>query len=238
MTTHTAEPALIRMTRNAAPGTPARAEAAGRLLEAAIRELRNPVATMVAAGQMLDEELGAQHRCAGFARLIRQESLRIQEALADLSAMAMPLPLAMRAVDLKPLVSAVLAEVASEHPRVHLEACLPVHPPTVRGDAAGLRVALRKLLGHQAAALPCGGTIRVEMTPEEDCIRLALTDNGPDAPEEALDGLFSPFGTAPGRRPELGLAVCRKIVEQLGGAVAARRAPGGGVTFVVRLPRS
>ena len=63
---------------------------AGCLIQMAEKEIRTPVAALVAVSQALVEELGADHPCAGFARLARQESLRVQELVADVLGAEMP----------------------------------------------------------------------------------------------------------------------------------------------------
>jgi PAS domain S-box-containing protein len=70
--------------------------------------------------------------------------------------------------------------------------------------------------------------------------RLTIRDNGIGFDEKYLDRIFQVFQRLHGREEYegtgIGLAICRKIVEQHGGAITARSRLGEGTTFVVTLP--
>jgi two-component system OmpR family sensor kinase len=57
-------------------------------------------------------------------------------------------------------------------------------------------------------------------------------------PAERREDVFRPFhrGERGGGTSGLGLAICKGIVEAHEGAISVEESPGGGATFVVRLP--
>jgi len=66
---------------------------------------------------------------------------------------------------------------------------------------------------------------------------IRLIDNGPGIPESIRETLFEPFVThGKSRGTGLGLAIAKKIVTDHGGEIAVEDTPGGGATFVIRLP--
>jgi C4-dicarboxylate-specific signal transduction histidine kinase len=69
-------------------------------------------------------------------------------------------------------------------------------------------------------------------------VELFVRDSGPGIPQELLDQVFEPFVTTkdPGRGTGLGLAVCSRIVESLGGVIRARNVAPHGAEFHVILP--
>lgn len=112
--------------------------------------------------------------------------------------------------------------------------------PTVRGDRAQLGRLLQNLLANSLkfrSSEPPRVSISAE---EEDGFWIVVVrDNGIGIPEELGDDAFAMFKRAHGDDFEgsgIGLAVCRKIVEAHGGAIAAQRAEGGGTLMRFSLP--
>ena len=112
--------------------------------------------------------------------------------------------------------------------------------PTVRGNSAQLSRVLQNLLANSLkfrSDEPPRVTIGAE---QGDGVWLfSVDDNGIGIPPELGDDAFAMFKRAHGDDYEgcgIGLAVCRKIVEAHGGAIAAAPAPGGGTSVRFSLP--
>lgn len=71
-------------------------------------------------------------------------------------------------------------------------------------------------------------------------VEVAVSDNGIGFDEKYLDRIFDVFQRLHGRNEYegtgMGLAICRRIVEQHGGTITARSRPNEGSTFIVTLP--
>ena len=65
---------------------------------------------------------------------------------------------------------------------------------------------------------------------------IVVRDEGAGIPKEQEDRIFEPFFTTKPNGSGLGLAIASKIVEQHGGLLTARNAPGKGLTMVLQLP--
>ena len=67
---------------------------------------------------------------------------------------------------------------------------------------------------------------------------IEVVDNGPGIADENLEQIFDPFFTTkdPGEGTGLGLAICARLVEGMGGRIAATNARNGGAVFTIRLP--
>ncbi len=61
-------------------------------------------------------------------------------------------------------------------------------------------------------------------------------DTGSGIGEEDRKHLFRPFYTTRERGVGMGLAICRRIVEEYGGSIAVETVPGKGSRFTVKLP--
>ena len=107
-------------------------------------------------------------------------------------------------------------------------------------DRHGLEQVLLNLVLNALRAMPGGGWIelggRTTQNPQGETIVLTVSDTGPGISSEDLPGIFEPgFSTGAGS-PGLGLAVCRKIVEQHGGTITADSRPGCGARFTLTFP--
>ena len=114
--------------------------------------------------------------------------------------------------------------------------------PTVRGDPAQLSRVVQNLIANSVkfrADAPPRVTIEAEQADGFWVFR--VDDNGIGIPAELGDDVFAMFKRAHGDDYAgcgIGLAVCRKIVEAHGGAIAAGPAPGGGTRMRFSLPRA
>ncbi len=83
-------------------------------------------------------------------------------------------------------------------------------------------------------------TLRVSRGPTQ--VRFAVEDDGPGIREDHLATIFEPFtqlDTSTTRRRDgagLGLTICRRLCERMGGSISVVSAPGRGITFAVEQP--
>jgi signal transduction histidine kinase/ActR/RegA family two-component response regulator len=111
------------------------------------------------------------------------------------------------------------------------------------GDADRLRQILNNLISNGLKFTGDGGVeVQVGAREEGQVVQLTVKveDDGAGIPEAQLDSIFAPFQqTDEGVRQGgagLGLAVCRQLVERMGGAIVARNRPQGGAVFQVDIP--
>ena len=70
-------------------------------------------------------------------------------------------------------------------------------------------------------------------------VEIVVEDNGPGIPADLVDQIFEPFVTTKeiGKGTGLGLAVCARLIEGMGGIIKADAVPeGDGATFRIVLP--
>jgi signal transduction histidine kinase len=86
--------------------------------------------------------------------------------------------------------------------------------------------------------MPEGGNLTVSLdgSTSDNALLVRFRDTGQGIPPELMPRLFEPFASAKERGTGLGLAVSRRIVQEHGGSITVRPAPGGGTIFEVTLP--
>jgi len=69
-------------------------------------------------------------------------------------------------------------------------------------------------------------------------IAIAVEDTGSGIPADRLSAIFDEFVTTKRRGLGLGLAISKRIIEQLDGTIAVESEVGRGTKFTVRFPAS
>ena len=114
----------------------------------------------------------------------------------------------------------------------------------VRADGMRMKQVLNNLIGNALKFTPVGGRVTVRLTGSDagDPLRLRaeVEDTGPGVPESAAATIFEPFNTGQAGREGagagLGLAICRQIVDRMGGVIGLETGAGGGARFWFELP--
>ena len=147
-------------------------------------------------------------------------------------------------VDLGALVDEALVTVAplAAERGVTLERLVADDAARLVADPARVRQVLLNYLSNAVKFNRRGGRARVEVTAAPDeRVRLTVRDTGRGIAPENLSRLFVEFqrlGAHDVAGSGLGLAITRRIVEAMGGTVAAESEPGAGSAFHAVLPRT
>jgi signal transduction histidine kinase len=111
--------------------------------------------------------------------------------------------------------------------------------PKLTVSGSELNQVWTNLLDNAIDALGGHGTITITTRRDGDCAEIAFADDGPGIPAETAQHIFDPFFTTKeiGKGTGLGLATAQRIiVDQHDGSLSVDSGPGGGTTFLVRLP--
>lgn len=147
-------------------------------------------------------------------------------------------------VDLEPIVDAAVEQVSAEAEAVGVVIDNRVETLRVRGDSTLLEQVFVNLVANAVSHSPSGGVVVVEASEERTDGVVRVVDRGPGVSPDQSARIFERFVTPPRAKPParpghgVGLAICRGILESHGGDVTVDQTPGGGATFVVRLPRA
>ncbi len=107
----------------------------------------------------------------------------------------------------------------------------------VLGESKLIERAIRNLLENSVQAVGSAGEIRISCLPVQGFAELVVEDTGPGFDEETQARLFEPFFSTKTQGSGLGLALVKKVAEDLGGAASLERV--GQVTrATLRLPLS
>jgi light-regulated signal transduction histidine kinase (bacteriophytochrome) len=115
--------------------------------------------------------------------------------------------------------------------------------PSVLADSHQMRLLFQNLLSnamiYRKETKPI---IMISSKKLEEDFQILVEDNGIGFDEKYSELIFKPFQRLHKRNENngtgIGLAICRKIVEQHGGKITAKSTPGKGSTFIINFPVS
>lgn len=212
-------------------------------------ELRNPLAAIHSAGQLLlSEESNAATRHHAAEILNRQAAhmMRQVDDLLDVSRISCgKIELRMELATLNEVINQAIEGIRPlcERSGHQLIVTIPPEQLHVRGDSARLVQVIGNLLSNACKFTPEGGRIQLDMGQEDSRVLISIRDNGIGIDAGELSRVFEIFAQVNrsiGRANEglgLGLSLVKTLVEMHGGSVEARSAGHGhGSEFVVSLP--
>jgi signal transduction histidine kinase len=116
-------------------------------------------------------------------------------------------------------------------------------PLIMSGDPDRLEDVISILLDNAAKYTPGGGRVVASTRRRRDMIELELSDTGQGIPSADLPRIFDRFFRSEASRAAgesgfgLGLAICKNMVDSMGGTIEVDSIAGKGTTFTVRVPR-
>ncbi len=169
------------------------------------------------------------------------QARRASDILDRLRRWTQPAPPVARATPLADAVRNVEALLALEAARagISLRSDLPAEALPVRADPVELEQVIFNLVRNALDALGGAGAgerrVTVTARPAGTHAIMTVADTGPGIPPDIRDRIFAPFVTGRPGGTGLGLALCQRLVERMGGEIAPLPSDAGAV-FEVRLP--
>jgi len=225
----------------------ARISLAGQLASTLAHEINQPLGAILrnaeAAGLMLELGNPDQAELAAILADIRADDQRAGAIIEHMRSMLRRRQPELGPVALDEVVEKVVAlvrhDAAARH--VALRTQVPHGIAPVRADAVQLQQVLLNLAFNAMDALEQvpAGSRRLVISARalaDGQIELVVRDTGPGLPAEVLPRLFEPFHTTKANGMGMGLAICRSLVESIGGAIDANNQIDGGAAFRIVLP--
>ena len=239
-----------------------RLAAVGQMAANMAHEVRNPLAAISGAIEILRTDVAGKSSGAEVTRLMDiaiRETDRLDALIADFLAYARPAPLKRRRVVLCELLQEVVEMLESVRP-ASVSLTIETQPSlAVFADADQLRQVLWNLCLNASQAMPEGGELRLETRliprPSQapttagrhdaegdatgdyvDWAEILVSDTGVGISAELREQIFEPFFTTRAKGSGLGLATVHRIVESHGGALELDSSVGRGTSFRIQLP--
>jgi two-component system, sporulation sensor kinase A len=215
-----------------------RLSAIGELAAGLAHEIKNPLAGIKGAIEIIRDNLAPHHPHRQILGEVLSEVARIDRSVMNLLSYSKPRKPDFLRVDLVRLIENVISflhKVAdSKSIRLHLAA--PCEVPHIRGDENELKQLFMNMILNSLEAIEQQGNVWVNVKCSLDApITIEVADDGPGIPSEQLSKIFLPFFTSKKHGTGLGLATCKRIVTNHGGVIRVESEPGKGTRFTIDL---
>ncbi len=211
----------------------------GQLAASLAHEIKNPLAGISAAIQILRDDMAGDDPHQPVVKEIFGQIRRLDETVKDLLQFARPTPPNLKEVSLYNAVNRVLSVVGKqpEYHRIRMELDGDAEDSSVQADEVQIEQLLMNIILNAAHASGEEGVVRIGIHPNASTVRLTVSDNGQGMSAEVRDRAFEPFYTTKAKGTGLGLSICRRIMEVHRGRIELQSDPGKGSTVVVEFPR-
>lgn len=231
----------------------ARAEklaAVGRLAAGVVHEINNPLATISACAESLEQRLDegefdsspSRDDLAEYLDLIKSEAFRCKSITTGLLDFSRARTGNRHQIDIDQLLRSSANLISHQKRGDDIEITVDVanDVPAINADGGQIQQAVIALATNAIDAMPRGGKLIFRASVQAGRVAIEIEDTGIGIPPEHMSKIFEPFFTTKeiGKGTGLGLAVCYGIVTDHGGRLAVRSTFGKGTTFTIYLPVS
>lgn len=208
----------------------------GEMAAVIAHEVKNPLAAVRGAVQVIGSRIGAQSNDGAIIKEIIARLDALNDLIQDLLVFARPpAPKPVR-VDLRALVESIATLLKRDPAFQALEIDLIGDGAIAHADPNLLTIAIQNLLINAAQAQQGRGNIRVSLATDGPSVRIAIADSGPGIPQEIREALFRPFKTTKARGTGLGMATAKRLIESQSGHIDVQCPPSGGTVVTLLVP--
>jgi two-component system sensor histidine kinase HydH len=199
-------------------------------------EIRNPLGGIKGFAQVIEKK-PTDVRNSEFGRLIVSEVLRLENLVTSLLAYAKSDHTASTLFAINDLISHAVSLIRHELEQQGIDV-VSTCSDSLRcyGDQDRLGQVLLNLLQNAVQAMPDGGTLNIDAHSKGKKVLVSVSDTGQGINAEDQERIFEPFFTTRAKGTGLGLALCKKIIEEHHGSIEVTSAAGTGTTISVELP--
>lgn len=212
----------------------------GELAAGVAHEIRNPLASISGAVQVLCDDDSRADEDRELMELIVRESDRLNRIIEGVLDYTRDHSGSRRMHDVS-MTAREVVRLLGHDQKLMLGKTILLEFPDGRDyraevEEGGLKQVFLNLAKNALEAMGVGGILRITGETHEGSVYVTFKDTGPGIAARDLEEIFKPFHTSKKGGTGLGLSIATRIVEGNGGAIRVRSTPGVGTAFTVELP--
>jgi two-component system C4-dicarboxylate transport sensor histidine kinase DctB len=216
----------------------------GHMAAGIVHELNQPIAairTYVASGKLLVERKQLEPLDGVFGS-IKKSTEYMASITAQLKTFACKAPKELEPINVQESLTEVITMTAAllKKNAVELQVEISTKPMLIRCYSGRIKQVLLNLIHNAVDAMQQPGPrlLTINIRDKGQVVEISVADNGSGIADHVANELFTPFVTtkAVGAGLGIGLSICNRIVDDIGGTIRAENRPSGGARFIVTLP--
>ncbi len=212
----------------------------GQLSAGIAHEIRNPLASIQGAVEILGQDVPAEDPKKEFASIAKKEVARLEKLTSEILQFSKPATPQKLRTDPHEIIEAACRLVTDQAHKQGTEILRRFNEQTnnIQVDPEQIKQVLINILINAIQAQSKGGSILVTERTENGEWIGAIQDAGPGISPEQLDRIFDPFFTTKREGTGLGLSISYQLVKNNEGRIWATSKPGQGACFFTSFPVS
>ncbi len=220
----------------------------GELASGIAHEIRNPLAGIQGAIQILAEEFPEEDPRKQISNEIQKQIYKLERLVKDLLNFAKPVTRNYLPTDINELAEKVVSFFMTQRGKsvdFKIEKNFFPSLPKAMIDPSSMEQAFLNIILNAQKAMPKGGTFTVSTLAlpqrkddgkEVREVQIVFEDTGVGISKENLSKIFNPFFSTRSDGTGLGLAITKNIVEEHGGKIDVKSQVNSGTRFIITLP--
>ena len=242
------EDVTVRVEAIHAVGRAEKLAAVGRLAAGVVHEINNPLATIAACAEALEQRIDegefAESKSSDdlteYLGLIKSEAFRCKTITTGLLDFSRVRAGERTQTDVGEVVRSAVNLITHQKRGSNISISVDVAPDLahINSDCGQIQQAIIILAANAIDAMADGGKLSFRAFEQKSRVVVEVADTGSGIPPENMSKIYEPFFTTKevGKGTGLGLAVCYGIISEHGGRLSVRSNVGKGTTFSIFLP--
>lgn len=211
----------------------------GELAAAIAHEIKNPLAGISGAIQVLAEDIPYNDPRKEIIKEILSEIDRLDQSIKNLLNFARPPEIRPVMTYMLPIVERALRIISkqAQTQKVEVRVAQVLEKSEVQVDPEQMEQVFLNIVLNSLHSMPSGGTLSLSINPrDESHMEVVFSDTGIGIPPDHIKEVFKPFFSTRQTGTGLGLAIAKNIVEKHGGTIDVVSQAGLGSAFHVIIP--
>ncbi len=215
--------------------------AIGTLASGVAHELNNPLNNIYTTAQRLLKKTGEE--CPSFIKKgledIFGQTARVKQIVSDLLGFARGREPQSRELELNNIITSAYQQLGNSVNISNIKFLLDSSPEGVLifADPEQMEQVFINLFSNAIDAMSGNGELGVKIEPEDDNVRITVSDTGKGMTGDNIEKIFEPFFSTKDKGTGLGLAIVYNIITKHNGSIKVESEIDKGTSFTITLPK-